>query len=100
MTQPRNRRKEQVGVVVSDRMQRTRVVRVETQRRHPLYKKTVRHSKKFKAHDELNASRVGDVVLMTETRPLSGEKRWRIVRVLEHRTMPATVPGGEAESEA
>ncbi len=98
--QPRNRRKEQVGVVVSDRMQKTRVVRVETLRRHPLYKKTVRHSKKFKAHDELNASRVGDVVLIAETRPLSKEKRWRIVRVLEHRVRPAAVPGGEAESEA
>jgi small subunit ribosomal protein S17 len=54
----------------------------------------------FKAHDEQNASRVGDVVLIVETRPLSKEKRWRVMRVLEHRVLPAAMPGGEAESPA
>ena len=87
-------------MVVSDRMQKTRVVRVETQRRHPLYKKTVRHAKTFKAHDEQNASRMGDVVVIVETRPLSKDKRWRVLRVLEHRILPAAMPGGEAESPA
>ncbi len=94
----RGKRKERVGVVVSDRMAKTRVVRVESLRRHPLYKKAVRHVKTLKAHDEENASRAGDVVLLAETRPLSREKRWRIVRILEHRTLPAAAPAGEAEA--
>lgn len=71
-------RKTRVGVVVSDRMQKTRVVRIERVHRHPRYQRVVRTSKKVKAHDEHNASRVGDVVLIEETRPLSREKRWRI----------------------
>ncbi|MDQ7850187.1 MAG: 30S ribosomal protein S17 [Armatimonadota bacterium] len=94
----RGKRKERVGVVISDRMAKTRVVRVESLRRHPLYKKAVRQVKTLKAHDAENASRVGDVVLLAETRPLSKEKRWRIVRILEHRTLPAAVPTGEAEA--
>ena len=100
MTGERGRRKEQVGVVTSDRMQKTVVVRVETRRRHPFYRKTIRHVKTYKAHDEQNASHVGDVVLIAETRPLSKEKRWRVVRVLERRKSDAVVvaaTGGEAE---
>ncbi len=79
----RGRRKTRIGVVVSDKMDKTVVVRVETIRRHPLYGKTVRHVAKFKAHNEGNVARQGDRVLIMETRPLSREKRWRVVRVLE-----------------
>jgi small subunit ribosomal protein S17 len=79
----RPRRKTRVGVVVSDKMDKTVVVQVETLRRHPLYGKTVRHVRRFKAHNEGNAARQGDRVLIMETRPLSREKRWRVVRVVE-----------------
>jgi small subunit ribosomal protein S17 len=67
---------------VSDAMQKTRVVRVERVFRHPRYERVVRVAKKFKAHDEGNESRVGDRVLIEETRPLSKEKRWRIREIL------------------
>lgn len=76
------KRKELVGVVVSDRMDKTVVVRVESVVRHPLYKKAVRRHKKYKAHDEHNQCRVGDRVRIMETRPLSKEKRWRVVEIL------------------
>jgi small subunit ribosomal protein S17 len=72
-------RKTQEGVVVSDKMQKTRVERVH---RHPRYERVVRTTKKVKAHDEANETRVGDRVLLEETRPLSREKRWRIRAVL------------------
>jgi small subunit ribosomal protein S17 len=75
-------RKTREGVVVSDAMQKTRVVRIERVYRHPQYERVVRSSKKLKAHDEANASRVGDRVLIEETRPMSKEKRWRIRKVL------------------
>ena len=75
-------RKTREGVVVSDGMQKTRVVRIERVYRHPRYERVVRSSKKLKAHDEANASRVGDRVLIEETRPLSREKRWRIRTIL------------------
>ena len=75
-------RKSREGVVVSDTMQKTRVVRIERVFRHPKYERVVRMSKKLKAHDEANASRVGDRVLIEETRPLSREKRWRIRKIL------------------
>ncbi len=75
-------RKSREGVVVSDAMQKTRVVRIERVFRHPSYERVVRVSKKLKAHDETNASRVGDRVLLEETRPLSKEKRWRIRKIL------------------
>jgi small subunit ribosomal protein S17 len=68
--------------VVSDAMQKTRVVKVDRVYRHPRYERVVRVSKKFKAHDENNESRVGDRVLIEETRPLSKEKRWRIRSIL------------------
>ena len=71
-----------VGQVVSNKMAKTIVVKVETRRQHPLYKKHVVYSKKFKAHDETNTCKVGDVVKLRETRPLSKEKRWRLVEIL------------------
>ncbi len=79
----RARRKTRVGVVVSDKMEKTVVVKVETTTRHPLYGKTLRKVKKFKAHDERSEAHAGDKVLIAETRPLSKEKRWRVVQVLE-----------------
>jgi small subunit ribosomal protein S17 len=75
-------RKTREGVVVSDAMQKTRVVKVDRVYRHPRYERVVRVSKKLKAHDEGNESHVGDRVLIEETRPLSKEKRWRIRRIL------------------
>jgi len=79
----RGRRKTLVGRVVSDKMNKTVVVRVETVKRHRLYGKIMRSYKRYKAHDEENASRVGDRVRMEESRPLSREKRWRVVEILE-----------------
>jgi small subunit ribosomal protein S17 len=76
-------RKSRIGRVVSDRMQKTVVVEVETMGRHPLYQKVVRRSRRFKAHDERGDAHVGDTVLIQETRPLSKEKRWRVVQVVE-----------------
>ena len=75
-------RKNREGVVVSDAMQKTRVVRIERVFRHPRYQRVVRVSKKLKAHDEANESHVGDRVVIEETRPLSKEKRWRIRSIL------------------
>jgi small subunit ribosomal protein S17 len=75
-------RKTREGVVVSDAMQKTRVVKVERVYRHPQYERVVRVAKKVKAHDEGNESHVGDRVLIEETRPLSKEKRWRIRTIL------------------
>jgi len=81
--QARGRRKVQEGIVVSDKMDKTVVVLVERLVRHPKYKKRMRVSKRFKAHDETNACREGDRVRIMETRPLSKEKRWRVVEILE-----------------
>ena len=78
----RGLRKERTGVVVSAAMQKTIVVRTELKKRHPLYGKEMRQTKKFYAHDEDSKARVGDTVLITETRPLSKLKRWRLVEVL------------------
>ena len=78
----RGRRKTLVGIVVSNKMDKTAVVAVERRVRHPLYKKIVRRTKRYKAHDAANSSNLGDVVRITETRPLSKEKRWRIAQVL------------------
>jgi small subunit ribosomal protein S17 len=79
----RGKRKVLVGKVVSDRMDKTVVVAVERLVRHPLYKKVLKKTTKFKAHDEKNECRVGDKVEIMETRPLSKEKRWRVVNILE-----------------
>lgn len=80
--QERNYRKVRYGRVVSDKMDKTAVVAVETLSRHPLYGKTVRVTKKYKVHDEDNSCRIGDEVKIMETRPLSKEKRWRVVEIL------------------
>jgi small subunit ribosomal protein S17 len=76
------RRKTKMGRVVSNRMDKTVVVAVKSYRPHPLYKRAVRRIKRFKAHDEQNACRIGDIVRIEETRPLSKEKRWRVVEIL------------------
>ncbi|CCY04867.1 MAG: 30S ribosomal protein S17 [Eubacteriales bacterium] len=83
MENTRNLRKSRVGVVVSDKMDKTIVVAIEHRVKHPLYKKIVTHTKKFKAHDELNEARVGDKVEIAETRPLSKDKCWRLVSIIE-----------------
>lgn len=79
----RGRRKVRQGRVVSDRMEKSVVVAVETAYRHPLYGKTMRRTTKFKAHDEQNDCHVGDTVEIMETRPISKEKRWRVSRIVE-----------------
>ena len=76
-------RKTRVGKVVSDKMDKTVVVAVIDNVRHPLYKKIVKRTVKFKAHDEQNACGIGDTVRLMETRPLSREKRWRVVEIIE-----------------
>ncbi|MGI6609633.1 MAG: 30S ribosomal protein S17 [Limnochordia bacterium] len=82
-TSVRNQRKTRVGIVVSDKMDKTRVVAVERLVQHPLYRRTIRQTVKLKAHDEENRANTGDRVRVMETRPLSKDKRWRIVQVLE-----------------
>lgn len=77
------RRRQEVGIVTSDRMDKTVVVTVERIDQHPLYKKVVRHRDKFKAHDEDNECRIGDRVRVIESRPLSARKRWRVAEILE-----------------
>lgn len=79
----RNARKELIGKVVGDKMDKTIVVMVETYKRHKLYGKRVKYSTKFKAHDENNQAKVGDIVRIMETRPLSKDKRWRLVEIVE-----------------
>lgn len=79
----RNDRKLKVGKVVSDKMDKTIVVAVETYKKHTLYGKRLKYTKKFKAHDENNQAKNGDVVRIMETRPLSKDKRWRLVEVVE-----------------
>jgi small subunit ribosomal protein S17 len=76
-------RKTRIGRVVSDKMDKTIVVAVETKVRHPLYGKTMNRTTKFKAHDENNAAKLNDRVLIMETRPLSKDKRWRLVEIVE-----------------
>jgi len=76
-------RKVRVGSVVSDKMDKTIVVNVETRMPHPLYGKIVRRSKRYTAHDEENQCRIGDLVRIMETRPLSRTKRWRLVEIVE-----------------
>ena len=76
------KRKVRIGQVVSDKMDKTVVVAVETLRRHPLYKKAIKRTKKYKVHDEANVCKVGDRVKILETRPLSKEKRWRVIEII------------------
>jgi len=79
----RNLRKTRVGKVVSDKMDKTIVVAIEDHVKHPLYKKIVKNTYKLKAHDENNESKIGDTVRVMETRPLSKDKRWRLVEIIE-----------------
>ena len=79
----RNMRKTQVGKVVSDKMDKTIVVAIQDSVKHPLYKKIVKKTYKLKAHDENNECNIGDKVKVMETRPLSKDKRWRLVEVME-----------------
>lgn len=79
----RNSRKTRVGLVISDKMDKTVVVSVEDMVKHPLYGKIVKKSKNFKAHDETNECNTGDKVRIMETRPLSKDKRWRVVNIIE-----------------
>ena len=79
----RNMRKTQVGKVVSDKMDKTIVVAIKTKVKHPLYGKTVNRTTRLKAHDEKNECGIGDTVRIMETRPLSNDKRWRLVEIIE-----------------
>ena len=82
-TLERGARKSRTGMVVSDKMDKTVLVRIDRQMRHPLYGKIVRRSSKLAAHDEANDAHVGDMVRVMETRPLSKTKRWRVVEIVE-----------------
>ncbi|MDP9206745.1 MAG: 30S ribosomal protein S17 [Gemmatimonadota bacterium] len=82
-TTERNARKTRVGMVVSDKMAKTVVVSIERRVQHPVYGKMVRRTKKLKAHDEQNEAKTGDTVRIMETRPLSKDKRWRVVEIIE-----------------
>ena len=83
MSEERGIRKTRIGVVVSDKMDKTVVVSIKTRVRHPLYGKIMNKTSKLKAHDEENACGIGDTVRLMETRPLSREKRWRVVEIIE-----------------
>ena len=82
MAENQSNRKSMTGTVTSDKMEKTITVSVETVKQHPLYKKTIRTNKKYKAHDESNEARTGDVVRIMETRPLSKDKRWKLVEIV------------------
>jgi len=82
-TTERTSRKTRIGMVVSDKMQKTVVVSIERRVQHPVYGKMVRRTKKLKAHDEQNEAKTGDTVRIMETRPLSKDKRWRVVEIIE-----------------
>jgi len=82
-SKPRRMRKTRVGRVVSDKMEKTVVVALERRVPHPVYGKMVTHTKKVKAHDEENSAKSGDLVRIAETRPLSKDKRWRLVEIVE-----------------
>ncbi|MGD9809103.1 MAG: 30S ribosomal protein S17 [Deferribacterales bacterium] len=88
----RNSRKVRKGVVVSDKMDKTVVVKVQNLKLHPRYQKFIKRSKNFKAHDENNECRMGDTVEIVETRPLSKDKRWRVTKIIE-RSVEVAVEG-------
>ena len=79
----RNDRKTRIGVVTSNKMDKTIVVAVKDKVKHPIYKKTINKTTKFKAHDEQNTCDIGDTVMIAETRPLSKDKNWRLVKIVE-----------------
>ncbi len=97
MMERRGFRKERVGKVVSDKMDKTRVVVVERIVKHPLYKKYIKVRKKYYVHDERNESREGDIVRIMETRPLSKIKRWRLVEILRKAERPEELLNKEEE---
>ena len=89
-----------VGVVISDKMDKTVVVSIERAKRHPLYQKTLRRTKHYKAHDPNNVCKLGDTVRIVETRPISKEKHWRVIEILQHREVADIQPrviGSELE---
>lgn len=83
----RGNKKSLTGIVVSDKMEKTAVIAVENYYRHPLYNKIIKKTKRYKAHDEQNECRMGDKVKITETRPLSKEKCWRVAQIIEKAPM-------------
>lgn len=83
MGEARNLRKERIGIVTSNKMQKTITVKVERKVKHPIYGKFIRKSNKFSAHDEKNDCSIGDIVKIMETRPLSKNKRWRLFKILK-----------------
>ena len=93
----RAKRHEKVGVVVSNKMQKTIVVQVRRRVRHPLYNRVMTQATSFQAHDEANSAKIGDWVRIMETRPLSRHKRWRLVEILQRASTAPPVPGTEAE---
>jgi small subunit ribosomal protein S17 len=95
-TEKKSNRKTVVGNVVSTKMQKTIVVEVERRKAHPLYRRVVRMTKKFYAHDEENTARVGDVVRLEETRPLSKLKRWKLQEVIRRAALVADTTGTPA----
>jgi small subunit ribosomal protein S17 len=97
--QPTQRRQQKIGRVVSDKMQKTIVVAVESLKRDRIYKRTYKYTTKFKAHDEENTARIGDIVRIEETRPLSKEKRWRLVEILNRAVQVRSVEEVVAELE-
>src|SRR5688572_26172892 len=100
-TQVQVKRKTKVGRVVSDKMDKTIVVSVQRLARHRLYKRVIRLTTKFKAHDEANEARIGDTVLIEEARPLSATKRWRLIQVLQRageEIQPGEIVAEEAET--
>ena len=83
MSSERGNRKTRTGVVVSDKMDKTVVIAIKTKTKHPLYGKTINKTSKLKVHDEQNQCKIGDTIKVMETRPLSKDKRWRLVEVIE-----------------
>jgi len=99
LTPAESRQKMRTGRVVSDKMDKTVVVAVETLTRHPLYHKTIKRTKRFMAHDEGEVCRFGDLVRIVETRPLSRHKRWRVVDIISRGSLAAgEAPAGEKEA--
>ena len=94
-TLARHQRKMRDGIVVSNKMQKTIVVRVEQLVRHPKYNRVLKQANTFKAHDEANSAAIGDLVRIMETRPLSKDKRWRLVEILKRASSAPPVPGTE-----
>ena len=95
---PRPSRKTRMGVVVSNRMQKTIVVRVDRLTRHDRFSRVIKRSNQFKVHDEANDARIGDWVRIMETRPLSKDKRWRLIEITRRAATAPAVPGSEPEA--